>query len=733
MNVDEPKLASAELYVENSENLLDCILEGDTPYFAEDYEYKSDADAIYSSIQSVASSVESIGDAIGNLIYDLEQTGGIVFNADVYEAAKLEAYSLIQDNMTIQDAYCYNYLQYEYCRKLCNQYEDMVSKGYTFSEDIQEQYRAAKEFCETGYDQQSTAIAEARTANKERVSNLNKFYGSLEDYDTEVASQKAEAARKKAEYDALPWYGKAWNNIATGYLSFQEGLISVGETIVDGAIMLGSGLTLYCSPVGVAMNTLSLVQEVCGVSSEDTIVGQYKKGVQNVVQYDFAGSWYDEQVKLYGLNEYAAYGGVHTAFKTTGSIAGYVGISLIPGGAIVTGTLGGLAAAGSAAKQAFDSGASYDQSLFVSSVAGVAGFASGGALNKVQGLAAGTTSIGGILGYTALGAGVSMLEPAANTTAQYFTYGKDMVDENGNKMYDSFWDYAVKSGGLEQMAFAAAVGGFSTGIVSVNAYDEVYGYASNENITRDKVKIAQKNYNEHSDYFTSRRDYYDSLDYVERNSKYAKYDSTTDMWVGSDVRIGRDDPGLTSCLSEKGKKVWADSVKKNTSNGKVRVNVGTSNAEGFDRFVLEQGALGRSGDYNFGRLGDASSDTFIARSKENSIGVVNQFENDTGIPNTKSNRVVQYSYEVDENSISMHTGKELGSNSQRLSGGLLPDGTSEVVIDSTSVSAVGGAGKINVSVIDDAGNKWFGGTLEDLANLKKTDPGAYSSIMGQWY
>jgi len=251
------------------------------------------------------------------------------------------------------------------------------------------------------------------------------------------------------------------------------------------------------------------------------------------------------------------------------------------------------------------------------------------------------------------------------------------------------------------------------------------------------AKTAKKNYKMHSGDYTSRPDYYASLDYVERNYKYGYYDENG-MWVPN-KGLDPNDAGLTDCLNVQRRMSWEAEVAANTINGKTKVNVGTSNSDAFDQFVVQKGDLGVPGDYNFGRLGDVDRDVYVQRASSNGVNVVNQFEGDTGIPKTKNKRIFQYSYEVERKNVSMHTGKEAGSNNQRLPGGYLPDDSTEVVIDATTVDKVGGASTIEVSIMDDTGKKLFPislngkvyKTMQDLRDLKANYPKIYKRIIGK--
>ena len=255
---------------------------------------------------------------------------------------------------------------------------------------------------------------------------------------------------------------------------YEEGL-NIANTIKDYGVT--SGLSLVCGALELVENVGDALIMAGGAISSGIVSiwdkeksEEIKSNTENVVKYDWTEKLYDESVKALNVDDEIAHGVTHTIGSAIGTTAAYVAISCVPGGAAVTASVGAITAFGSASEMALNSGADFDEALVCGTVAGIAGAASGGVLDKVQGLSAGSKTVGQLLKNTALGAVASASEPIVNTTAQYLAYGKDLVDENGNKVYDGYFDYYNKSGGLLQTGIASVVGGVSTGIQGIKGY-----------------------------------------------------------------------------------------------------------------------------------------------------------------------------------------------------------------------------------------------------------------------
>lgn len=272
--------------------------------------------------------------------------------------------------------------------------------------------------------------------------------------DISVEEEKERLGDKKNIFTTIKDYCVTWGT------SVSCGALELVENLGDGLIMLGAArVSAYTS----------IVDTIFGTNYTEKV----KSTAAKVVAYDWTDKLYEEAIDFFDVDDEIAHGWVHTAGNFVGTTTAYVAMSCIPGGAAVTAATGACAAMGQASEQAFNCGANFDQALAVGTIAGVAGAASGGALNKIGGLAGGATSLTGVAGYTLLGAGVSVTEPLINTTAQYYIYANEMVDENGNPIYDNWGDYYVESGGLLNTAIAGVVGGSSTAIKGVKSYNQI--------------------------------------------------------------------------------------------------------------------------------------------------------------------------------------------------------------------------------------------------------------------
>jgi hypothetical protein len=227
--------------------------------------------------------------------------------------------------------------------------------------------------------------------------------------------------------------------------------------------------------------------------------------------------------------------------------------------------------------------------------------------------------------------------------------------------------------------------------------------------------------------FTGRKEYYQGLADVESKNYWVEGENGKSQHIVLDPS----DPGLTRPLTDQAKNGWSEAVRaaSDLSTGKTRVNVGNANPYAFDNFVVggsagQYGNFGMPDNYNFGRLGDADPGKFMSEAMTNGTDVITQFKNDSGIPLGASeyDRLIFTSHDVDTNSVSMHTGKELNSYSERLPGGRLPSGEYEVVYETQRITQ-SMANNTPVQIIDSSGKIIYDGTLSELNTLKfSTNP-----------
>lgn len=126
----------------------------------------------------------------------------------------------------------------------------------------------------------------------------------------------AEEAKKTIEYNNMNGWEKFWAGAEVFVVSVVDGVIKVGELVVDGAVTLGG------SAIGLG------VYAIGGEEAGD----QWLSGVTKIVDYDAADKVYDWYVDERGLNDIVAYGGVHTVGVAIGKVTGESLLTMIPGG-----------------------------------------------------------------------------------------------------------------------------------------------------------------------------------------------------------------------------------------------------------------------------------------------------------------------------------------------------------------------------------------------------------------
>lgn len=253
------------------------------------------------------------------------------------------------------------------------------------------------------------------------------------------------ATNDEIEYYNMNGWEKFCANTETFNTSAFTGLFNVAETVGDGFVMLGGKV---------------------GICDEEW--------ASEYVKFDQSADLYNYLVDLSDMNTYSAYGVWHNVGDMAGNAVGYIAMSYAA--PWLTATLGGLSAMGSSSERALISGASFDDAFNVGAVSGIAGAVSGWGVGKLGQLAKSSTSLLQVGGYTMAGTVVSTLEPIVNSATEYYVYANDMVDENGNPIYDNPWDYYIDGGGLTNTIMAGVAGGISVGSRALNSYDGVQKY-----------------------------------------------------------------------------------------------------------------------------------------------------------------------------------------------------------------------------------------------------------------
>lgn len=287
------------------------------------------------------------------------------------------------------------------------------------------------------------------------------------EYDEAILDKKIEmniATEDEIAYDKMNGWERAWENTKTFTTSFAFGVGSVTESVVDGTVMLlgEGGKVLF---------------------NADT------QWAEDFVSIHYADDAYTGLVLSDSINSVSAYSGWHTAGNVAGSTTGYVALSLLPGGKVTTAVTGGLSAMGSSSQRAFDYDASYHEAFNVGLISGtmgaLAGYGVGGGITN------GAQTLAQVGGKAFLGAGISALEPIVNSVAEYAMYANEVVDENGNKVYDNMWDYYVDGGGLLNTGMAFGAGFISSGIQSYKGY-RTFKYKSEFNANMNAMSDTER-------------------------------------------------------------------------------------------------------------------------------------------------------------------------------------------------------------------------------------------------
>lgn len=250
------------------------------------------------------------------------------------------------------------------------------------------------------------------------------------------------------EYENMSWWEKASTNAKVFFGSFVERVADHAESVVDA-----------CA------GTVALVASAFHFDTS---------GIEDFINHDYSAEAYSDFVRMNNINYYAAYGKVHDVGNFVGSVTTYAALICFFGPNVAT-VVGALDADGSAVERALNSGATFVEAEVNGKIAGVFGLLSGALTGHQGNLAKGSTSLKQVSWYTTVGFFSSAAEPFINSLAEYKLYAGDMVDEEGNKVYSSFWDYYVNSGGLTNSALAGTIGAgsvFTQGVRSVSDVDK---------------------------------------------------------------------------------------------------------------------------------------------------------------------------------------------------------------------------------------------------------------------
>lgn len=284
----------------------------------------------------------------------------------------------------------------------------------------------------------------------EKEQNNNFFHPFVESYYEEAILDKkismGIATEDEIAYDQMNAWERAWEDTKTFTTSFVFGIGSVTENVIDGAVMLSGGI--------------------------GSLFGADTQWAEDFVSVSYANDAYTGLVQSGGINEVAAYSEWRTVGNIGGTTVGYVCLSFLPGGKWTTMATGGLSAMGSSSERAFQSGADWNEALTVAGISGILGAASGYGIGG--GITSGAKTWGQVFGKTVLGGSIAMVEPIVNSGSEYLIYANDMVDENGNLLYDNIFDYYVDSGGLINTIMAFGAGTVSSAFEATLRRNRIY-------------------------------------------------------------------------------------------------------------------------------------------------------------------------------------------------------------------------------------------------------------------
>lgn len=361
--------------------------------------------------------------------------------------------------------------QYEISDKMSSlasfdpEYEKLYNQNFEHEKNIitlnpnltEEEKTEALKQLELGYNEVIKKIKESQK-NKKDNDELNQLIKDKEEnsgfwhpfveneLNEAIINKKIDmgiASEDEIKYINMNGLEKTFENTKTFLSSTFQGLTTVGETLMDGAVMLGGKV---------------------GICDKDW--------ASDFVNTNYAQESYDYFVRNSDfLNSSSAYSQFHNMGNVAGSTLGYVALSYLPGGAWVTAAAGGLSAMGSSSQRALNSGVTFDEAFNVGAVSGIVGAASGYGIGKFNSIIkTSTKTLTQVGSNMAIGGAISTLEPIVNSGTEYLVYANEMVDENGNKMYDNVWDYYVEGGGWDNTKMAFTIGAISSGASSLGGY-----------------------------------------------------------------------------------------------------------------------------------------------------------------------------------------------------------------------------------------------------------------------
>ena len=585
------------------------------------------------------------------------------------------------------------------------------------------------------YQEQAKKYGEYEKKKNELESKIKDIQKSLGTYKNKWYEDIGEAIVKTGSAWKTAWQTKSVNDalsatkqtLATGavvYTSAKSGVAKIGELVVDGVALAGGSIVSGLTWLGNHDAGKNLMDGTLDFVRRD-LVGEVNK---NFYENNSIGKWINENSNL--KYDSAGAQAIQNADEFVGKVALATAATVVSGGAVAPIVIGALYGAGNAGEKYTQSvdrnnGESYNYGKAL--------------LRTTAGAVAGAAEF---YGYGQMGAGMLgvNISPQASTSFVKNFLTKDtlldsvsvVTDHGVNVAFgDETWQHALLYGGAE---FALALGMNAIGARqstkaarAAEASKDIYSHSDPE-ITEKIMEINEKNYSRNASKFTSKKDYYDAQAYVAKNNYW--YKDTDGKWQHK--VLDKNDPGLSVCYTKKYKKEWKRTIDNYTVNGITKTNNYNTNVDGFINNVLGQpnkpyGTFGYKGNYNFASPGSITESLGSIRKIEGE-NFINTMAINRGTDCSNAKRIIFTEVDVPRSSISMHTGKELGSNVQRLPGAL-PDNSVELVYETLIIDDIV-ADSTRVIIKNENGKILFDNSLSKLKKIQNNDRQFFNMLMG---
>jgi len=342
-----------------------------------------------------------------------------------------------------------------------------ASDSYTREKDI-------KEDCFDLRDKMRKTIEKLSKHDTETRNYFNERLGDLLNYSDEDTSDVD-------WHDVLESYNDNFNDMDLPYVDDPYAMTTITSMFWSGVDVfenIGDAFLMYGGAVAASQTYIDANMNAWGPSYEETLkkaeedAERIKDVTARAVSYDVTGAGYDKTVDAMGIDDEIAYGTAHTVGSVAGQVLGNLALGAV-GGNGAQAIIGGAQAYGSTSEAALNSGASFDEANLAGMGAGVAGAAAGYGIDVLADTAKTVDSVGDAILYTGAAVGLGAGEAVVAKGVEYQTYAKDMVDENGNKLYDSYGEYYEETGGKTQSIVGGVTAGVRVGGASLNGGSDV--------------------------------------------------------------------------------------------------------------------------------------------------------------------------------------------------------------------------------------------------------------------